>query len=360
MVTFSSGNEGPYSQSHRSPANIANNATTNFAVGAVDAENYGWPYPIASFSSRGPSDCDGTSIKPEVSAPGVSVYSSYPGGGYVRMSGTSMAGPHVAGVVALMRQADPNADVTTIKNVLMNTARDLGSGGEDNSYGWGVIDAYEAVLAVMQPDVEPPVVTVTDPNGGEVLNIGSVYPITWDATDNVGVTGTTLYYSTDGGSNYTLIDNLAGNPGSYDWTVPNTPSTQCLVQVVADDAAANQGSDVSDGFFTIESSPLPYVWIESIELELEHKGPWTNAKATVRVYDQDNNPVNRAEVHSHWEGLTTDSDILTTKRNGRGSCQSDKVRITGDWWYFYVDDVVAGGYVFRGDLGVTSGAIYAP
>lgn len=360
VVTFSSGNEGPYSQSHRSPANIANNATTNFAVGAVDAENYGWPYPIASFSSRGPSDCDGTSIKPEVSAPGVSVYSSYPGGGYVRMSGTSMAGPHVAGVVALMRQADPNADVTTIKNVLMNTARDLGSGGEDNSYGWGVIDAYEAVLAVMQPDVEPPVVTVTDPNGGEVLNIGSVYPITWDATDNVGVTGTTLYYSTDGGSNYTLIDNLAGNPGSYDWTVPNTPSTQCLVQVVADDAAANQGSDVSDGFFTIESSPLPYVWIESIELELEHKGPWTNAKATVRVYDQDNNPVNRAEVHSHWEGLTTDSDILTTKRNGRGSCQSDKVRITGDWWYFYVDDVVAGGYVFRGDLGVTSGAIYAP
>ena len=127
VVTFSAGNEGPSPQTHRPPANIANTPTVNFSVGAVDAENYEWPYPIASFSSRGPSDCDGTSIKPEVSAPGVYVYSAYPTGGYTRMSGTSMAGPHVAGVVALMRQANPDADVETIKTVLMNTVCSLSS-----------------------------------------------------------------------------------------------------------------------------------------------------------------------------------------------------------------------------------------
>ncbi len=177
VVTFSAGNEGPSPQTHRSPANICNTPTVNFSVGAVDCESYSWPYPIAYFSSRGPSDCDGVTIKPEVVGPGVSVYSSYPGGGYVRMSGTSMAGPHVAGVVALMRQANPNVDVQTIKEILMNTARDLGTAGEDNDYGWGIIDAYEAVLAVSITDTTAPEVTVTAPNGGEVLNAGTNYSI---------------------------------------------------------------------------------------------------------------------------------------------------------------------------------------
>jgi subtilisin family serine protease len=461
VVTFSAGNEGPYPQSHRSPANICKSATVNFSVGAVDAEYYGWPYPICSFSSRGPSDCDGVTIKPEVVAPGYYVYSSYPTGGYTRMSGTSMAGPHVAGVVALMRQANPNADVQTIKQILMSTARDEGTAGEDNDYGWGCIDAYQAVLAVMvtdtippevtvtapnggevldvgqvytitwnaadnvgvtstsiyysydggsnyslidnlsgnpgtydwtvpntpstqclvkvyayddaanegsdasdglftiQQDTEPPVVTVTQPNGDEVWNAGSVYAITWNATDNTGVMSTSLYYSYDGGANYDLIDNLSGNPGSYDWTVPNTPSTQCLVQVYAYDAAANEGWDVSDAFFTIETAPIPYVWVSSINLSLATKGPFTAAVAEVLVWDQDNSPVFKAEVHSHWTGLTTDSDAFFTKKDGVGSCESDKLRNPVGWWYYYVDDVVVPGYAFRSDIGETSDQIYA-
>ena len=359
VVTFSAGNEGPSAQTHRSPANICNTPTVNFSVGAVDAENYGWPYPIASFSSRGPSDCDGVTIKPEVVAPGYYVYSCYNNGGYTRMSGTSMAGPHVAGVVALMRQANPNADVQTIKQALMNTARDEGSAGEDNTYGWGCIDAYEAVLAVMVTDTIPPDVTVTAPNGGEVWTAGNVSTITWNATDNVGVTSISLSYSYDGGSNYNLIDNLSGNPGSYDWTVPNTPSTTCLVKVEAYDAAANMGSDVSDAYFTIEAAPAPYVWVKSIDLSLVTRGKSTNAHAEVLVWDQDNNPVFRAEVHSHWAGLTTDSDVFTTKKTGIGTCNSDKLKNPVGWWYFYVDDVVMAGYTFRSDIGETSDAIYA-
>jgi subtilisin family serine protease len=357
VVTFSAGNEGPSAQTHRSPANICNTPTVNFSVGAVDAENYGWPYPIAYFSSRGPSDCDGTTIKPEVVAPGYSVYSCYNNGGYTRMSGTSMAGPHVAGVVALMRQANPNADVQNIKQVLMNTARDEGTAGEDNTYGWGCIDAYEAVLAIMVTDTIPPEVTVTAPNGGEVWTAGQTYTIAWNATDNVGVTQTSLSYSHDGGANYTLIENLSGNPGSYDWTVPNTPSTTCLVKVEAYDGASNMGSDVSDGYFTIEEAPGPYVWVYSIDMSLLTKGKTTNAAAEVLVLDQNNNPVFRAEVHGHWEGLTSDSDIFTTKKKGTGSCESDKIKDPSGCWYFYVDDVISSGYTFRSDLGETSDAI---
>ncbi len=146
---FAAGNEGSGAQTIGSPADRITTLTNAFAIGAVDG-NGAFPFPIASFSSRGPSGCAGTTtqrIKPEVVAPGVNVYSTLNSGGYgsAGWSGTSMATPHVTGTVALMRQARPNLSVTSAKNILMATARDLGVAGEENTYGWGVIDAYAAV-----------------------------------------------------------------------------------------------------------------------------------------------------------------------------------------------------------------------
>ena len=156
VTTWSAGNEGGQGpETIGSPADRATTLTNAFSVGAIDATNYSYPWPIAWFSSLGPTGCNVPTdhkIKPEISAPGVDVYSSVPGGGYAQInwSGTSMAGPHVAGVVALMREANPDLDVDTIKEIIMATAIDHGTPGEDNIFGWGVIDAYEAVLAVMQ------------------------------------------------------------------------------------------------------------------------------------------------------------------------------------------------------------------
>ncbi|MFN8176771.1 MAG: S8 family serine peptidase [bacterium] len=147
-VTWSAGNEGPGAQTMRSPADRATTPFNTFSVGATNPTS---PFTIASFSSRGPSGCGGPyAMKPEISAPGVGIYSSVPGGGYQNMDGTSMAGPHVAGTVALMRSANPNVDVDTIKQILMDTAVDLGTPGEDNTYGHGFVNAYDAVVAVLQ------------------------------------------------------------------------------------------------------------------------------------------------------------------------------------------------------------------
>lgn len=164
VVTFSAGNEGPAPMTLRSPGDRATSPTSCFTVGSTAKET---PFGISDFSSRGPSACGGpNAIKPEVMAPGDDIYSSLPGGGYGYMSGTSMAGPHVAGVVALMREAAPDLDVTAIKEILMATAVDLGAPGEDNAYGWGFVDAYAAVSLVLG---NSGVVagTVTDAQGGQ-------------------------------------------------------------------------------------------------------------------------------------------------------------------------------------------------
>jgi bacillopeptidase F len=147
VVVFAAGNEGnaaPYSV--RNPANRAVDPYNSFCVGAIDGANYGSD-PIAYFSSWGPvpTDCGSQTIKPEVAAPGVDVRSSYPGGSYMTMSGTSMACPHVAGAVAVLRQADPNATTEEVKYALMSTAQDLGTAGEDNGYGYGLIDLNAAL-----------------------------------------------------------------------------------------------------------------------------------------------------------------------------------------------------------------------
>ncbi len=150
VMIFSAGNEGTLGL--RRPADRATDEFRSFAVGAVDGNNPA--YPIWASSSRGPTNCTPSgeqAIKPDISAPGVNVISSLPGGGYGALTGTSMAAPHVNGVVALMRQADPDLSVDQIKQIIYDTALDLGPPREDNDYGWGMIDAYAAVQAVLQP-----------------------------------------------------------------------------------------------------------------------------------------------------------------------------------------------------------------
>ncbi len=146
-VVFSCGNSGSGASTITKPKNINTNPVNAFSVGNINGNNP-FPYPIASTSSRGPSLCGGTGsllIKPEVCAPGTSVRSSYTGGSYSLLSGTSMACPHIVGAVALLREVAPNLTGKQILEALYNTAVQLPVGGaENNDYGKGVIDVYAA------------------------------------------------------------------------------------------------------------------------------------------------------------------------------------------------------------------------
>ncbi len=155
-VIFAAGNRltgDPYVESVWAPASRITTPFNTFSVGAVNGNS--GTLPIADFSARGPSQCDHSTIKPEVVAPGVDVRSSVPGGGYQQSgwSGTSMACPHVAGAIALLRQYNPNASVDTLKWALWQSARDLGSVGEDNNYGKGIINVRAALDLVPANDL---------------------------------------------------------------------------------------------------------------------------------------------------------------------------------------------------------------
>lgn len=78
----------------------------------------------------------------------------YETGNYtLRFGGTSAACPQVSGVVALMLSENPNLTEVQIKNILHNTAKDLGVNGFDFTYGYGLVDAYAAVQKAKDMDL---------------------------------------------------------------------------------------------------------------------------------------------------------------------------------------------------------------
>lgn len=137
---FASGNPQAGFGSIGAPAN----APEAIAVGATDARDQ-----VAAFSGRGPSYYVGEQ-KPELSAPGDEVRSSVRRNEYDSYSGTSMAAPHVSGLIALMISADlkdgtRDFSVDELEQFMQLTAVDLGPSGPDNEYGHGRINTYEAV-----------------------------------------------------------------------------------------------------------------------------------------------------------------------------------------------------------------------
>jgi RHS repeat-associated protein len=114
----------------------------------------------------------------------------------------------------------------------------------------GPSDVSETVFTISPATTAS--ITVTSPNGGETLNALSLVPITWGST--AGITGVKIEYSTDNGSNWnTITGSTPAESGSYTWTVPDTPSVNCLVRISDNGSAA---SDSSDQVFTLQSAPV--------------------------------------------------------------------------------------------------------
>jgi serine protease AprX len=219
FVVASAGNGGP-ACSTVSDAPAFYDAA--FSVGAISATTN----VLAGFSSRGPGTLAPNLLKPNISAPGVSVRSSLRTSvnSYGNMSGTSMASPHVVGVVALLWSARPqlSRDIAGTKSVLQNTANPgvtvapvQTCGGiasttiPNNSFGYGRVDALAAVNSVPAPSAAR--VTIS---GRVLTQDGSgVRGARVTITDMRGVSQTALtnafgYYAFDSvlsGENYVMV-----------------------------------------------------------------------------------------------------------------------------------------------------------
>jgi subtilisin family serine protease len=164
-VVYAAGNEGPGVSTVTSPAFNNYDLVRFFSVGNLNANDP--DFPIANGSGRGPTICSGTGslkIKPEVSAPGTNVRSAVFNGNYASYSGTSMASPHVAGAIMILKEAFPYLSGEDIMLALYFSAIDLGEVGEDNTYGMGIINLPAAFQYLVDEGNDPvaPVAATND------------------------------------------------------------------------------------------------------------------------------------------------------------------------------------------------------
>ncbi|RDG37675.1 1,4-dihydropyridine esterase [Streptomyces corynorhini] len=174
LFVIAAGNEGPDAQTIGSPGSAAAALT----VGAVDSKDR-----IASFSSAGPT-ADG-SLKPDITAPGVDIVAAKAAkgvigdpaaAGYVSMSGTSMATPHVAGAAAILAQEHPDWTGARIKQALTSSAKS-GTGLTPYQQGTGRVDLTKAITQTV----------VSEQTG---INFGTQQ---WPHTDDKPVTKKVTY-----------------------------------------------------------------------------------------------------------------------------------------------------------------------
>ncbi|MFE4131103.1 S8 family serine peptidase [Peribacillus sp. YIM B13482] len=236
-----------------------------FATGATDLNN-----KVGSFSLRGPSPYG--EIKPDISAPGVNIRSAVPGGSYEGgWNGTSMAGPHISAVAALLRQTNASLTVDQLEEILLTTATPLTDNNypvtPNHAYGYGLVNAFDAVSSVVSglgkiegkvtksgDDSEAAVISHQAPEKSyKKMNLS----LQAEVSDNVSVTSVTLSYQKADGTWAEIKGEKSDGDhksGTFEATIPGSELTEDTI-VYKWTAIDFGGSETATDDYTIDLLP---------------------------------------------------------------------------------------------------------
>jgi len=310
----------------------------------------------ARWSSTGPAV--------EISAPGVSILSTYPGNRLATMSGTSMACPHVTGTVALIMASDPSLSNAEVRQILSDTADNL---GDPYKYGSGIVDADEAAPSdtIIPDDTSP---------------IAIYYVAASDITDTSATITWTTNEVSDSEVNYGKSTALGSTVSNSTMVISHSvtltglePGNTYYYEVNSTDSSGNTATDDNNSeyhTFTTTTSDTPSpgneMHIANISMSTGNKsaGPnvFTWALATVTVVNSSGSPVSGAEVTGTWSNLTSDSDTATTGTEGEVTVCSDSVKnLASGTFTFTVTGVYLADWTYNATANpVDSGSIIVP
>lgn len=261
---------------------------------------------------------------------------------YYYYSGTSMATPHVVGVAALMKSVNPSLTNAQLRSMLTATAEDIGPAGWDNEFGYGIVDAYAAVLAAGGTPVNQPpdadftfttndlTATFTDASSD---SDGSVVSWDWDFGDTGGSSAQHPGYTYASAGTYSVTLTVTDNDGAVDSvTKPVTVSG---------------------------STGDQYVFVNDIAISVSKKGPNYDATTVITIFDTFNQPVSGAAVGISWSGVVSGTDSGTTGSDGTVQFKSPRVQSAGPFTVT-VTDVTHATYTYDSALNIetTDSATY--
>lgn len=298
LVTWAAGNDG---------ANLnwgSRDSDDVIVVGATTQSD-----ALASFSAYG--------YSVDLTAPGESVATTYTGGSYAYVSGTSFSAPTTAGLIGLIWSYNPGLTPDEVEAVLKDGCDDLGASGPDNTFGYGRINAYSSLLLAGGGGGggnTPPTVTITAPNDGAHFTQGDSITFLGSASDNEDG-------NLSGSITWTSSINGAIGSGSTFTTSSLSLGTHVITAEVSD-----SGNATGDDTITIVIDP-PTGGIPNAPdgISAQNLG---NRRALVSWNDNSNNETSftiqrqryRRGIWGSTTNITVGADVQSyTDRPGRGT-----------------------------------------
>lgn len=309
LPVFAAGNSGPDAETILSPGAYS----SAFTVGATDFAD-----DISIFSSQGPSPCTGN-VKPNISAPGEFILSTWPGGDYAYLDGTSMAAPQVSGAAAIMLSIDPALTVDELEAVLASGAVELGDPGPDNAFGYGRLDVMESARIAL--GIEKVGVLATTPTALELGTVAGVFTVSRTGPTDAPLTLTyTVAGTAVAGVDYVSL------PGSV--TIPIGASSAPILVSPIDDNIFEYNETI-----IVTLDPMPELVVSP-----------TSAAVTLVSDELPPDLVVSAMSAPAFAGAGAPITITETTRNqGSGPAQASSTR-----YYLSLNNVVDAGDVLLG------------